>query len=87
MYFVYVELNVNLWTPCTLYYYAPRESRLYEVDRWDNMEVIGIHIRDMQRIATKIGQAFCPTDFCMAYIFCTLPSTQRTMPSSSIFRK
>lgn len=44
--FVYIELNVNLWTPCDLYYFSPETSKLIRVKRWDNEKVVGIRLRN-----------------------------------------
>lgn len=37
--FVYTELNVNLWTPCTLYYYNPETRSLAQLHEWDDEKV------------------------------------------------
>lgn len=46
-YFVYVELNVNWWAPCSLYYYNQDSSRLIKLHTFDNEEVIGIKIHNL----------------------------------------
>ncbi len=43
--FVYTELNVNLWTPCTLYRYDPNTRTLTELYTWDNKEPVGLRVR------------------------------------------
>ena len=43
--FVYTELNVNLWTPCTLYQYDPDSGQLTELYTWDNQEPVGLRLR------------------------------------------
>lgn len=45
LYFVYVELNVNLWLPCTLYFYNPEERRLVELYTWDSKKIVALHVR------------------------------------------
>ena len=37
-YFVYVELNVNLWTPCSLYYYNQDSRELIQLFEFSNKE-------------------------------------------------
>ncbi len=39
-YFAFVKLNVNWWTPCTLYEYEGGELR--ELAQWDNMRLLSI---------------------------------------------
>ena len=48
LYFVYVELNVNLWSPCALYFYNSAEKRLVELYTWDGQEVIALHVRSIE---------------------------------------
>ena len=43
-YFVFVILNVNLWTPCDLYYYDREAKKLTMLYESDGDEVTGIHI-------------------------------------------
>lgn len=49
-YFAYVELNVNLWTPCTLYYYNKDTSKLVELYEFDNERVIDLKIQNLDLI-------------------------------------
>ena len=42
--FVYTELNVNLWTPCTLYSYNPETRSLAEIYEWDDQKVTAIKV-------------------------------------------
>lgn len=46
-YFVYAELNVNLWYPCTLYYYNQEISELIELYKFDDEEITGIKIHSL----------------------------------------
>ena len=39
-YFAFVKLNVNWWTPCTLYEYD--NGQLRELCQWDNMRLLSI---------------------------------------------
>ena len=45
-YFVYVELNVNWWSPCRLYYYHQDSKQLKEICTFDRERIIGLRIRD-----------------------------------------
>lgn len=47
-YFAYVELNVNWWSPCTLYFYNREQQRLVELYRWNGEEVTALHIRSAE---------------------------------------
>lgn len=49
-YFVAVELNVNWWTPCTLYYYDQNEDQLIELCEFDSVEYRGIRRREPQNL-------------------------------------
>lgn len=49
-YFVFVSLNVNLWTPCTLYYYNQNSSKLIELYTFDYEIVTGIKINDLNTL-------------------------------------
>ena len=42
--FVYTELNVNLRTPCTLYYYNPETRSLAQLHEWDDEKVTLIKV-------------------------------------------
>ena len=46
-YFVYAELNVNLWYPCTLYYYNQEASKLIKLYEFDDEEITGIKIHSL----------------------------------------
>lgn len=48
LYFVYVELNVNLWSPCTLYFYNSAQQRLVKLYEWNAQEVIALRILSAQ---------------------------------------
>lgn len=48
--FLYTELNVNLWCPCELYYYDPVQDRLIEVYTFNELEVVGLRVRDVERL-------------------------------------
>lgn len=52
-YFMYAELNVNLWYPCTLYYYNQEMSRLVELYNFDDEEIIGIKIHNLASLNKK----------------------------------
>ena len=45
-YFVYAELNVNWWSPCSLYRYDRKSRLLREMCTLDHERIIGIRIRD-----------------------------------------
>ncbi len=49
-YFVFVSLNVNLWTPCTLYYFNQNSSKLIELYTFDYEIVTGIKINDLNTL-------------------------------------
>lgn len=49
-YFVYVELNVNLWTPCSLYYYHQERRELIQLYKFADQETKGIHILSADRL-------------------------------------
>lgn len=46
-YFVFVSLNVNWWTPCTLYYFNQDSSKLIKLYTFDYEIVTGIKIHDL----------------------------------------
>jgi len=48
--FLYTELNVNLWCPCELYWYDPVEDRLVELYTFNELEVVGLRVRDVGRV-------------------------------------
>ena len=45
--FVYLELNVNLWTPCCLYWYDRDADAMVLLHEWDEEEVIGLRLRNI----------------------------------------
>ena len=45
--FVFLELNVNLWTPCCLYWYDCEADALVLLHEWDAEEVIGLRLRNI----------------------------------------
>ena len=49
-YFLYRELNVNLWIPCELYYYDTVQKKLYLLYTFDDEKVTAIRIRDLDRL-------------------------------------
>ena len=49
-YFVYAELNVNLWSPCCLYYYNQTTKKLIELYTFDDEGINGIHIISKERL-------------------------------------
>ena len=49
--FPVVELNVNLFWPCTLYYYDEAADRLIELYSYDATEINGLRIRNLDNIA------------------------------------
>lgn len=49
-YFVYTELNVNIWYPCTLYYYNQEASKLIELYSFDDEEITGIKIHSLDSL-------------------------------------
>ena len=48
--FLQTELNVNWWCPVELYWYDQQNDRLVELDTFDGLEVVGIRIRNLDRI-------------------------------------
>lgn len=52
-YFVYMELNVNWFYPCELYYYDKAEKRLKYLCQLDNERIVGIRIRNIDKIRSK----------------------------------
>jgi len=48
--FLQVELNVNLWCPYELYWYDQQNDRLVELYTFDGLEVVGMRIRDLERV-------------------------------------
>ncbi len=48
LYFAYVELNVNWWTPCTLYFYNSAQQQLVDLYTWDFEEVTALRIRSIK---------------------------------------
>ena len=52
-YFLYVQLNVNWWTPCTLYWYDPVRCGLVELCEFDSKETVGLRVRDLSRLSGR----------------------------------
>lgn len=52
-YFVYMELNVNWFYPCELYYYDQAEKRLKYLCQLDNERIVGIRIRNIDKIRSQ----------------------------------
>ena len=48
--FVYVEMNVNLITPCSLFYYNKINDRLIKLYTFENRMIQGIHIVSKERL-------------------------------------
>lgn len=48
--FLQTELNVNWWCPCELYWYDQQNDRLVELYTFDGLEVVGMRIRDLERV-------------------------------------
>ena len=60
--FVYIELNVNLWSPCELYYYHPDTRSLSKLYTWDDevvtkIKVLNPHLLDNLRPTYKLKTA------------------------------
>ncbi len=49
-YFAYVELNVNWWSPCRLFYYDRNQDRLVELYTWNDERVVGLRLRNLDNI-------------------------------------
>lgn len=49
-YFVYVELNVNLWTPCSLYYYNQENHELIRLYEFSDRETLELYIVSVDRL-------------------------------------
>jgi hypothetical protein len=45
--FVFLKLNVNLWTPCCLYWYDCEADALVLLHEWDAEEVVGLRLRNI----------------------------------------
>ncbi|MBQ2954047.1 MAG: hypothetical protein IJE07_10965 [Clostridia bacterium] len=52
-YFLYVELNVNWWTPCALFWYDPARNGLVELYEFDSRETIGLRVRDLSLLSER----------------------------------
>lgn len=50
--FVYVELNVNWWTPCCLYYYNPEKETLTLLYKWNGEEVKAVKVLQPDKLRT-----------------------------------
>ena len=49
-YFVFLKLNVNLHTPCELYYYNQQIGKLIELYSFNNRELLGLHVMSVERL-------------------------------------
>lgn len=49
--FPVIELNVNMWWPCGLYYYNQTSDRLIELYTYDATEITGLKIRNPGNIS------------------------------------
>ena len=49
-YFVYVEFNVNLWSPNSIYYYNQPSDKLIELYTFNAEDVQGIHILSPEKL-------------------------------------
>lgn len=49
-YFVYVELNVNWWLPCSLYYYNQIRGELIPLYTLSDQETTGVHVLSTDRL-------------------------------------
>lgn len=49
--FPVIELNVNMWWPCGLYYYDQTSNRLIELYTYDATEITGLKIRNLDNIS------------------------------------
>ena len=52
-YFLYVELNVNWWDPCELYWYDPVRDGLVKLCSFDGWETVGLRVRDLSGLADR----------------------------------
>ena len=48
--FAVAELNINMFSPCKLFYYDHRQDKLTELYSYDATEVIGLRIRNPENI-------------------------------------
>ena len=49
-YFVFLKLNVNLHTPCELYYYNQQIGKLIELYSFNDRELLGLHVMSVERL-------------------------------------
>lgn len=49
-YFVFLKLNVNLHTPCDLYYYNQQIGKLIELYSFNDRELLGLHVMSVERL-------------------------------------
>jgi len=49
-YFVYIELNANWMTPCTLYYYNQSNRSLVKLCGFENRQILGIHVLLLEKL-------------------------------------
>ena len=47
-YFVFLKLNVNLHTPCELYYYNQQLGKLIELYSFNDRELLGLHLMSVE---------------------------------------
>ena len=47
-YFVFLKLNVNLHTPCELYYYNQQIGKLIELYSFNDRELLGLHVMSVE---------------------------------------
>ena len=53
-YFVFLKLNVNLHTPCELYYYNQQIGKLIELYSFNDRELLGLHVMSVERLKRAI---------------------------------
>lgn len=49
-FFVYLELNVNWWSPCRLYYYRQSDEKLVELYTFDNERIVDLAVLSPERL-------------------------------------
>nr|MBR4281220.1 hypothetical protein [Clostridia bacterium] len=50
-YFLYVELNVNWWDPCELYWYDPVRDGLVKLCSFNGWETVGLRVRELSGLS------------------------------------
>lgn len=48
--FAYVELNVNLWSPCRLYYYRQEDEKLTELYTFNDERIVDLAVLSPERL-------------------------------------